>query len=274
VYSLHLRDLSAGEIDLATLVVVALFTGLGLAAPSRALERFQAAAPVDGETVLAISLDRGAIEVESGGSGREVRIEARVRGLGASSVHFRLLRRGGRLVLEGRDAPWLRYLGSRPRVVVRALVPHDLGVELETRGGPVDVRRLSGEVRIRSGGGPVRLSELRGPAQVDSRGGAVELRGVEATVRIRTRGGPIVGRWQAAPRGELETSGGDADLTFPSRAALDLDARSAGGRLELVGLVPGTGPHEDEGLRIAVNGGGALLRVRGSGGAVHLRAAP
>ncbi len=82
---------------------------------------------------LRIELDHGSVKVVSHDA-REVRIEARARGLGASAFRFRLRRANKVLVLTGEAEAWLELLQAGPRIQVRAWVPPDCEVEVQRVG--------------------------------------------------------------------------------------------------------------------------------------------
>ena len=94
---------------------------IALSSSSKADELEQTFPAADGGR-LRIALDFGQVEVVSVES-QEVRIEARSRGVGASGVHFDTRSEDGVLVLTGRAEPWVVWLRSQPRVLVRAFVP-------------------------------------------------------------------------------------------------------------------------------------------------------
>ena len=104
----------------------------------------------DGVEAIGIELDRGDVFV-TGHDHPDVRIEATARGLGASSVRFRLRREGSRIVLTGLAEPWLDWVKGGPRVAIRVWVPRGLTVQAETAGGAVRVTGIEGPLALRSG---------------------------------------------------------------------------------------------------------------------------
>jgi len=78
--------------------------------------------PVSGPGRLVIEIDRGSVEVVPH---REpnVHVEAEANGLGASSVHFEVVRDGRDVILRARTEAWLEWLSSGPRLDVHVWVP-------------------------------------------------------------------------------------------------------------------------------------------------------
>ncbi len=111
---------------------ILLFAVLVAPGLARADELEQSIAVAPGER-LRIELARGDVDVFTHDAA-EVRIEARARGFGASGVEFFVTREPGLIVLRSRAERWLDWLGSGPRVSVRAWVPRHLGFAVETSG--------------------------------------------------------------------------------------------------------------------------------------------
>jgi len=82
---------------------------------------------------LQIALATGNVEVVAH-DGDRVRLEATARGVGASGVRFEVQRSDDTLILESHRDAWLGWLRTGPRVHVRAWVPRDLSLDIETAG--------------------------------------------------------------------------------------------------------------------------------------------
>lgn len=80
---------------------------------------------------LVIALDFGSVDVVRH-DGDEVRIEATSRGVGASGVRFAAHSDGSDVFLAGDAEPWVHFMHSQPGVRVRAQVPEDYRVEVES----------------------------------------------------------------------------------------------------------------------------------------------
>lgn len=260
--------------------------------------------PVEAGGTLYIGIDGGSVSVVSHAAS-EVRIEAEARGWGAGMVIFSLERRGNDVEFDGDIDAWfpLRLLG--PRLRVRAWVPPEYSVEVESRGGRVHIEEITGRVHaetrgghmgvksvrgpvlLRTGGGHIKASDIAGDLRARTSGGHITLEHVEGDVETRTHGGHIKIRdaggevdartsgghimvsFSDEPWGRLETSAGHITVDFPGDARVDLDARSSAGRIT---LAPEFGPAEKSAwghLSSVINGGGAPLVLRTSAG--HIR---
>ena len=115
-----------------------LFMLFCLAAPASA-EGLTQTLPVSGPGRLVIELDRGSVEVVTH---REpnVHVDARANGLGASAVHFEVVRDGRDVILRARTEAWLEWLSSGPRLDVHVWVPASFEVVSSSERALVTLR--------------------------------------------------------------------------------------------------------------------------------------
>ena len=129
-------------------------------------------------------------------------------------------------------------------------------VDVRSAGGPIDIDGVGGNVIARTHGGAIQVYDAAGNVEVRTSGGSIEVIEVGGELIAHTRGGGIRARFEGAPAGELETSGGSIDVAFPADVGADLDARSFGGRVEVD--------------HAAITTGGHSLRLRTSGGSIRV----
>lgn len=165
--------------------IVLLAIGLAIPASADLVERV----PLESAGAVRVELDRGDVEVLTHPD-PDVRVEARARGVGASSIHFRLAERDGELVLTGGAEPWVDWLRSGPRVSVRIWVPESCGVTIVTSEGDVRVEGVTGPVVAHGRDGTIRVSEVDGPVDVRTSGGSIWTRSVRGPVSVAASGGP------------------------------------------------------------------------------------
>ena len=156
-------------------------------------------------------------------------------------------------------------------------------IEITTANGPVEVRNSGGDVRIdeadaetvaSTSSGSIVIKLAKGKVDARNSGGKIEVNDARETVQARTSSGPIIVGFGTQPKAEshLEVSGGDIKVTLPRSAALDVDARSSGGKV--VSAFPVTsivsGEPKPGALRGKINGGGSMLTLRASSGDIRL----
>jgi hypothetical protein len=285
-------------------VVAALALGAIVIAWAPAAEgrgRFEQSIAVEPGGTLRVRLDVGSVQVESDDED-QVRVEASYSG----AMEFELTRDGNDVELDGRSEGFWGFLGSQ-RVRVRVRIPERYSVEVETRGGSIDLEEIGGRVTARSSGGPIQLdgatgsvdletsggsieayevegevkartsggritvSEARGPIDVETQGGGLRIHDVRGPVRGRTSGGSISVRFEGRPEGELETSGGGIETELPEDVGVEIDARTSGGRVEVDAPLTLSGALDQSHVKGDLFGGGPLLRLQTSGGNIRVR---
>ena len=271
----------------ATAAAIA-WLALGAPVEATAAARFTDRAPAAPGGRLAVALERGSVRIVSHDR-PEVRVEADVRGLGASSVHFRLERESAGLRLRVETDEWLRFLSGGPSVRVRIRVPRAYSVDVATVGGPIEVIALRGDVVARSRGGEIHVANVEGRVDLVTSNGRIQITAIRGRLRARSVGG-----WIAISdvRGPVEAATGDGQiriggvigavdarsrggpiaLSLPARARADVDARTRSGRIHVepgVALRGDVGPRHARG---AINGGGDPLLLRSAAGHITLRA--
>lgn len=158
----------------------------------------------------------------------------------------------------------------------------------ETSGGSIDINGVRGSLRATTSGGSVDIDTVSGELYTSTSGGSVQVRNAGSRVEAHTSGGSVVVRLAAGNNGggDLSTSGGGVRVEVDPRVALTVDASSSGGDVysELPVTVQRLAKDDGGGwpaapfrggaksLRGDLNGGGATLRLRSSGGGVRITA--
>jgi hypothetical protein len=269
-----------------------------------AADEFRQSVPARPGGTLEIDLPAGSVEVRSDGDS-EVRVEARASGWGPGSMRFELESDGENVLLRGERGGWLGFGTGTARVrvqvperyslVVRtgggAVEVEELGgsaivrtsggaidvdgaegpVELETSGGAIRVEEVRGDATLRTSGGGIRVAEVTGRVEARTSGGPIQIHDVDGPVEARTSGGSISVRFSGGAEGDLRTSGGSIDAEFSEDAAVDLDAETSGGRVRIDEDLAFVGRIDRAHVVGRINGGGPELRLRTSGGNVHVR---
>lgn len=129
----------------------------------------------------------------------------------ASLDRITLSHRDGELSLHGPEGDrWTAYL------LVKA--PQDSGVDLEGENGPVDVRNISGAIRVRTENGPLTLERCDADIEAITQNGPISFSGSGGQVSLKAENGPLTidlegRRWTA---GELtaRTQNGPLSLSL------------------------------------------------------------
>jgi len=150
-------------------------------------------------------------------------------------------------------------------------------VDATTGGGQIIVDKASGVVTARNMAGPVRIGEAGG-VSCESRSGGIHLTNVSGLMRVSTSVGSIFASLMAGRLADsfLATGNGDITVVIPSNLGVNIravnnmadnmrrivsDFRQVQARLNGTRLVA-------EG---AVNGGGPLLQISGTGGTIFIK---
>ena len=305
-------------------------------------DHVQKSVPASSATRLVLTADVGSLHVQPGNS-KNVDVEVRFHGTPFSQAEYDRMRRdftldvaqqgseirvtgafhkgwipaidflpiilGGRTMC--RDWKCLEYSRWLREVEYRVTVPDKFAADIETGGGPIEVRDLGGELNARTSGGgitlegdkgsatvhtsggPIRIAQSAGDVDASTSGGPISIEGNLGRVRARTSGGPILirdasGAVEASTSGgpvtasligqpredcRLTTSGGGINVTLARNIHMDLDATTSGGAVWTDFPIGFTqGRHLSE-LRGPLNGGGPLLYLHTSGGGIVVRRA-
>ncbi|WP_445664155.1 DUF4097 family beta strand repeat-containing protein [Fodinibius sp. AD559] len=199
---------------------------------------------------------------------------------------------------------WSSWNNERPSISFVVFVPKEMSTDLKTSGGHIDSKNLEGDQTITTSGGHLNLANLKGVIQAKTSGGHIDLADIEGDLNVRTSGGHIsannvAGTLQAKTSGghiklsdisgsikaatsggnitanlntvdqfvDLKTSGGNVNITIPKNIGVDLQLKGS--------FVQGTfnnfsGEMENNEVDGKLNGGGAKVSARTSGGTVSL----
>lgn len=143
---------------------------------------------------------------------------------------------------------------------------------LASSGGRVTAEQITGDVVAESSGGGVEVSEVSGDVDANSSGGGVHVNGVGGKVTAESSGGPVSAVLAAnnTAGGSLSSSGGGVRVDVDPGARLSIDASSSGGSVVCDLPVTVQGKQSRSSLRGQLNGGGAPLTLRSSGGGIHI----
>jgi TonB family protein len=161
-------------------------------------------------------------------------------------------------------------------------------VGVRTGGGQIDFGEVHGSVHAETAGGGVRVMYVSGPMEVETSGGGICLTRVSNIVRAATGNGTITA-WITPESGDasrpvrlagpsqLSSGNGDIIVFLPRNLAATIEASVENGGVDRIEADSALGlsmeKHEDGPVRAsgALNGGGALLKLRSNAGKIRLQ---
>lgn len=151
-------------------------------------------------------------------------------------------------------------------------------VSAKNSGGDIRIEEAGAQVNARTSSGSIAIKVARGRAELRDSGGDIKIEQAHAAVQANTSSGTIAVGFVAPPTEpcRLEVSGGGISVVLPKSAAVDLDAKTSGGKAESELPVTTTvqGQSRSGVLQGKINGGGPLLFLRASSGNIRLRTLP
>jgi len=146
-------------------------------------------------------------------------------------------------------------------------------VTIHTSGGDIKVTGGNGSLRGETSGGDITVKTFKGSADMHTSGGSMTFENIAGSVKGDTSGGSILAVLLAPLPGDvtLSTSGGEVTVKVPADAAFNLDAETSGGGVRCDLPVTVQGKLESDRVKGPVNGGGPELKLRTSGGDIHVK---
>lgn len=142
------------------------------------------------------------------------------------------------------------------------------GLHVSTSGGNIDAKNIKHGLTAQTSGGNISVKNTQGTVDVNTSGGGIELSEISGSVKAITSGGDISADiLQLQEKLELETSGGSVNATVPKGLGLDLDL--SGDQVNTA-LENFTGTSRKDRIMGKMNGGGIVVHLSTSGGAVTL----
>jgi len=193
---------------------------------------------------------------------------------------------GGRIELEGIDGEVdLRTSGGS--ITVEEVKGHVLAdtsggsikvsdiegdVSADTSGGSITISAVSGEAHADTSGGGITMDDIGGDVVADTSGGSISIDGVGGKVNADTSGGPVkvVFRPGNDQGGSLSSSGGRVTAVIDPSVGLDIDASTSGGSVHSDVPLTIRGTVSKSEIHGKLNGGGAMLKLRSSGGGIRI----
>lgn len=163
-------------------------------------------------------------------------------------------------------------------------------VSVKTGGGQIDFGEVRGSVHAQTGGGGIRVMYVSGPMELESSSGSICLTRVAGALQAATSGGTITawinpdppsggGNVRLAGASQLASGNGDIIVFLPRNLAANIDAVVASGGEHRIEADPAlhltvqvsTNASGSVHAVAVLNGGGAPLKLRTTGGRIRLK---
>lgn len=145
-------------------------------------------------------------------------------------------------------------------------------LNISTSGGDITLENPEGKTKASTSGGDIKGVDYKGDLKVSTSGGDINLTGGNGSISAKTSGGDIKLNYSGNNAGiELATSGGDIDIFVPSDFKASIKLNSSGGNVDSDFRTDNQTSRNKRKLEGNINGGGAMLTAKTSGGEINLR---
>lgn len=164
----------------------------------------------------------------------------------------------------------------------------DLQGDISTFGGNISIEHCKGEIKASTKSGNIKIQDCNAKIYIDTWGGNVRAKNYLGDLKCYTLGGNVIlediqGNVGASTKGGnvkasiksveeyfwLETSGGNITTYLPLQQGLQLDVKA--GNIRTPYLTHFTGTYKRHRINGQLNGGGASVNLKTSGGRVTIR---
>lgn len=144
-------------------------------------------------------------------------------------------------------------------------------VFLSTSGGDVEANNITGNVSAETSGGDVRVESVTGNVKANTSGGDVTIRNADGIVKGGTSGGDVRVTLSSDVKGvDVETSGGSIEIAMKEGTGADIEAETTGGSVDCDFPVTVRGKVRESELHGKINGGGNTIRASTTGGDIRI----
>jgi DUF4097 and DUF4098 domain-containing protein YvlB len=145
--------------------------------------------------------------------------------------------------------------------------------KLRTSGGNINIGEAGSDVEARTSGGSINIRRAGSRVVAMVSGGGVNVGSALGGIMAKASGGTVTVYIRDQPQADcsLSASGGSVNVYLAENTAFDVDAQTAGGRFESEFPVTVEGDRRSSSAKGSINGGGATLTLRTSGGNISLK---
>ena len=183
------------------------------------------------------------------------------------------------------EADWPRQRSGRLNAEFYVTVPNDTNiVKVETLGGSVGVKNISGKAYAQTAGGGITLDDIGSSASANTMGGSIDVGKIGGDAKLETAGGDInIGSVNGVisavtSGGSIQVGNGRSGITVESaggsisvnKCGGQLRASTAGGSID-IGDVTAGASLETAGGGIRLNSAGGNVVANTAGGGIRLK---
>lgn len=219
--------------------------------------------------VLKLATDVGAIDIDTH-SKDMILVEVDISGKDEERMRVDINKSGDNVNINGE----INRNGSGStsiRVTYKITLPENYNVKLDTSAGAIKVEDLKGEVNAHTSGGSILVEDVEGDVNIKTSGGSLTLENIIGEINAKTSGGSINLKLphSSIQDTKVKTSGGSITAYLAEDIAVDVSAKTSGGRV--TSEFPVNGAIKKRAINGTINGGGAKLYLKTSGGSVRLK---
>jgi hypothetical protein len=221
--------------------------------------------------LLKLNTDLGAIDINSHAKDT-VLVEVNVSGKDEKKMQIDINKSGDNVNINGDiNRGGFGFGSTSLRVTYKITLPENYNINLDTSAGAIDIENLKGTVDAHTSGGSISVEDVEGDVNIKTSGGSLTLENIIGEINAKTSGGSIKLKLATNPikDTQVKTSGGSITAYLAKGAALDVSAKTSGGRVSSEFSVDGD--INKRSINGTINGGGAKLYLKTSGGSVHLK---
>ncbi|WP_183559301.1 DUF4097 family beta strand repeat-containing protein [Mucilaginibacter sp. SP1R1] len=137
-------------------------------------------------------------------------------------------------------------------------------MKLETSGGSLHLEALKGTINATTSGGSIQASNISGELVTGTSGGSINLSQLSCALDASTSAGSFHAQFNSIGKYvKIDVSSGNVELQLPAKQGVDLNIKGDKINSDFAGNFKGN--IEKEKVQGKLNGGGALVEVRGNG---------
>lgn len=141
----------------------------------------------------------------------------------------------------------------------------------KTSGGDIETEEISGDLEMATSGGDIKTRKHAGTTEARTSGGDIKLDVAGGKIYASTSGGDVTLYYEGTSEGiELKTSGGDIKIYVSDDFRGDADLKTSGGDIKVKLPDTRTDLVSSSKFRGKINGGGALVECRTTGGDITI----